>query len=156
MAGSFICGRNQSIWRKLQTCRKLYHIMLYLVHIAWVGFKLMVVVIGTNPTTIRSQPRQPPIRIWLLLEYQTFMMIIPASLLLHFSSQIKTIPDGILNILFCISGSRKRKYSSDSSSISHKKMRITDSPEKEVYYIYHFLFHLHIFFISSTGTCIWQ
>jgi len=47
---------------------KLYHIMLYWVQLAWLGFKLTtLVVIGTdciikgiiNPTTIRSRPRWP-------------------------------------------------------------------------------------------------
>ena len=49
---------------------KLYHIMLYQVHLAWVGFELtMLVVIATdcmgscksNYMYIRSRPRQPPI-----------------------------------------------------------------------------------------------
>ena len=44
--------------------RKLYHMMLYLVHLSWVGFKLtMLVVIAQveliNPTTICSRPRWP-------------------------------------------------------------------------------------------------
>jgi hypothetical protein len=44
-----------------------YHIMLYRVHLAWVGFDLTtLVVINTDytgsldQTTIRSRPRQPP------------------------------------------------------------------------------------------------
>jgi hypothetical protein len=35
--------------RPVSTCDKLYHIMLYQVHIAWTGFKLTtLVVIGTD------------------------------------------------------------------------------------------------------------
>jgi len=48
MAVSFIGGGK---WRKPPTCKSLtnfYHIMLYRVHLTWVGFELtMLVVIGT-------------------------------------------------------------------------------------------------------------
>jgi len=53
---------------------KLYHIMLYQVHLAWAGFELtMSVVICTgcivvvNPTTIRSRPRRPLKEIFILV-----------------------------------------------------------------------------------------
>ena len=40
-----------------QVFDKFYHIMLYLVHLAWAGFEFTKVVV--NLTTIRSQPRRP-------------------------------------------------------------------------------------------------
>ena len=50
VAVSFIGGGNRR--RKPQACRKSltnsYHIMLYQVHLAWAGFELTLVVIGTN------------------------------------------------------------------------------------------------------------
>ena len=45
---SFIGGGNQSTWRKPLTCCKsltnFYHIMLYRVHLIWVGFELTTLV----------------------------------------------------------------------------------------------------------------
>ena len=60
MSVSFIDGGNR------RTRRKLYHIMLYQVHLAWAWFELTtLVVIGTDcigshsQTTIRSRPQRP-------------------------------------------------------------------------------------------------
>jgi len=60
-------------WRSVLLVKetdKLYHMMLYQVHLAWVGFKFTLVVMGTiaqvliNPTIIRSRPLQPLTKIW--------------------------------------------------------------------------------------------
>jgi len=45
----FVGGGNRSIRRKPPTCGKLYHILLYWIHLVWAGFDLTtLVVIGTD------------------------------------------------------------------------------------------------------------
>jgi hypothetical protein len=49
MVVSFIGGRNGETTDMLQVTDKLYHIIMYQVQLAWVGFELtMLVLIGTD------------------------------------------------------------------------------------------------------------